>query len=232
MVYPIASTGGRPRVAATRSVLRVLVSGDGSGVVADQPLGRTDLAGLAQLPEQDREAPEHRMDDVARLIGIFQARSDASVASKLDALMDVERLNDPRIVQFLLGVMTDRRQPVEVRVQALKRVRDRQFVDRSRESAAATLLEVVRDSCAPPLRLHAALALAEFTDVAGVPAGLGAIARDPSAPLDIRYTTFTSLERTGPTPECVALLRQLLADDALGASARSLLLSWRIGQTP
>jgi hypothetical protein len=172
------------------------------------------------------------MDNVARLIGKFTARSDASVASKLDALMDIEGLRDPRVVQFLLGVMTDHREQVEVRVQALKRVRDRDPVDGPPEPAAAALMQVVHDSCQPLLRLHAALALAEFTDVIGVPAGLGAVARDPAVPLDIRYSAFTSLQRIGPTLECVAFLRQLLADDALGASARSLLLSWRIVELP
>jgi hypothetical protein len=170
------------------------------------------------------------MDNVERLIGTFVARSDAPVACKLDALMDIERQRDPRVVQFLLGVMTDHREPVEVRVQALKRVRDRDPVDGPPEPAATTLLQVVHDSGPPPLRLHAALALGGFIDVAGVPAGLGAVALDPTVPIDIRYSAFTSLERTGPTPECVAYLRQLLADDALGASARSLLFSWRIGE--
>jgi hypothetical protein len=172
------------------------------------------------------------MDDVARLIGAFRAHSDASVASKLDTIMEVERLRDPRVPRFLLEVMTDQQEPVEVRVHALKRLRNRDLVDRPREPAAAALLHVVHDSSPPPLRLHAALALAEFTDVAGVPAGLGAVARDPTVPLDIRYSAFTSLECTGPTPECIALLRQLLADDVLGASAGSLLLSWRIGEPP
>jgi hypothetical protein len=170
------------------------------------------------------------MDNVERLIGTFVARSDAPVACKLDALMDIEHLRGPRVVQFLLGVMTDQREPLEVRVLALKRVRDRDPVDGPPEPAATALLQVVHDACPPPLRLHAALALAGFIDVAGVPAGLGVVAQDTALPLDVRYSAFTSLQRLGPTPECVALLRRLLEDDALGASARSLLFSWRIGE--
>jgi hypothetical protein len=76
------------------------------------------------------------------------------------------------------------------------------------------------------------LALAEFTDVAGIPVGLGAVAQNPDIPLDIRYSAFTSLQRVGPTQECIALLRQLLVDDALGAAARTLLESWRIRELP
>jgi hypothetical protein len=172
------------------------------------------------------------MDDLARLIKTFWTQSDASVTSKLDALLGTASLRDPRVGQFLLSVMTDRREPLEVRVQALKLVRDRDLVNGPRDQAAAALLQVVDDSCPPALRLHAALALGEFTDVAHVPAGLGAVARDPAVPLDIRYSAFTSLQRCGPTQECVALLRQLLPDDALGASARTLLVSWRIGELP
>ncbi|HEY2592620.1 MAG TPA: hypothetical protein VGK33_01830 [Chloroflexota bacterium] len=148
------------------------------------------------------------------MIGTFKARSDASVACKLDALMDIERVRDPRVMQFLIGVMADQREPVEVRVQALKRVRDGAPADGPREPAAAALLQVIHDSSASSLRFHAALALAEFTDVAGVRDGLGAVARDPAVPLDIRYSAFTSLQRGGPSPECVVLLRQLLADEA------------------
>jgi hypothetical protein len=45
------------------------------------------------------------MDDVERLIEAFRARSTWSVLSKLDALLDLEQLDDPRIVPFLLHVL-------------------------------------------------------------------------------------------------------------------------------
>ena len=168
------------------------------------------------------------MDNVQRLIQSFRARPDASVMCKLDALMDIERLRDARVVSFLVDVLRDDQEPVQVRAHVLKRLRDESLTNGLREYAANTMLGLLLDGCLPRLRLRAALALAEFTDVDGVPAGLGAVMRDTEVPLDIRYAAFTALEQAGPTPECVALLRQLLLDDALGPSARRLLLSWQV----
>jgi hypothetical protein len=76
--------------------------------------------------------------------------------------------------------------------------------------------------------VHGAVALAEFADVDGVPAGLAAVTLNPELPLDLRYSAFTSLQRAGPDSACVAFVRQLLADEELGAAARSLLSAWRI----
>jgi HEAT repeat protein len=174
------------------------------------------------------------MDRVELLIETFRAPCDSSVTSKLNALMDLERLGDPRVIPFLLDLLTDEQEPEEVRLHALKRVRDGSFMNINdlREPVASAILRVVRDQSHPRLRLHAALALAEFTDVEGVPRALGTMALDRNAPLDVRYSAFTSLERAGPTPECAACLRQLLADDALGVSARTLLSLWGVGELP
>ena len=158
---------------------------------------------------------------------------DLSIAVKLDALIDVERLSDPPVVPFLLDVLTETREPAEVRLHALKRVRDGRLINLNgfRESVARAMLRVLQDQRHAQLRLHAALALAEFTEVDGVPTALGATALDHDVPLDLRYSAFASLERASPVPECVALVRELLSDDALGVSASSLLSLWRLGNS-
>jgi hypothetical protein len=168
------------------------------------------------------------MDEMERLIETFKARADGSVVSKLDALMDIEQQDDPRGMWLLLEVLTNELESVEVRVHALKRLRRGGLVHGLREPTASALLRVLQQQSYPLLRLHAALALAEFTDVDAVPAGLGGVALDRDVPLDVRYSAFTSLQRTGPRRQCVELLRDLLQDEALGAAARSLLVSWRI----
>jgi hypothetical protein len=76
--------------------------------------------------------------------------------------------------------------------------------------------------------MQAALALAVFTDIDGVATALGGIALDSDEPIDLRYSAFTSLQRAEPTPECIALFRQLWTDEPLGPSARSVLSSWRV----
>lgn len=157
-------------------------------------------------------------------------RAKPAVAARLDVLIDIERQRDPRVVPFLVDVLTDAREPLEVRQHTLKRLRDAHLSDELRERVAMAILRVFEDRTAGQLQLRSALALGQFTDVDGVPNALGAAARNPDLPLDVRYSAFTSLERTGPTPECVALVTELLPDESLGACARSLLSSWHVGE--
>src|ERR1700680_3639550 len=168
------------------------------------------------------------MDDVERLIEAFRARSTRSVLSKLDALLDLEQLDDRRIVPFLLRVLADQREPTEVRIHVLKRLRNGRLSPENRSLVAAAILQVISDRSNPDLRLQASLALGEFTDIEGVPTRLGRLALDSKEPIDLRYSAFTSLQRAGSTPECVALVRELATDEMLGRSARSLLSLWRL----
>jgi signal transduction histidine kinase len=68
----------------------------------------------------------------------------------------------------------------------------------------------------------------ELTDVTSVVTALGSLALEPQELLDLRYSAFTSLERAGPTPECIDLLRQLSNDEIPGRSARSALVRWHL----
>jgi hypothetical protein len=169
------------------------------------------------------------MDDVEQLMqGIQHTWSDASPASKLDVLMDLERRRDRRVVPFLLHVLADPGQPSEVRVHVLKRLRNGPLAADDRSTVGHALSRLTSNGCNLDLRLQAVLALGEFTDVSGVLTALGSLALEPQESIDLRYTAFTSLERAGPTPECVNLLRQLSQDDVLGRSARSALVRWRL----
>jgi predicted neuraminidase len=168
------------------------------------------------------------MDEAEQLIEAFKARATSSVALKLDALLNLERLCDARIVRFLLQVMADRREPTEVRIHVLRRLRDGRLIPGCRLSVAEALRQIASDRSSPSLRLQAARSLAEFADIDGVVATLGGLALDPDELIDLRYSAFTSLQRAGPTAECVALVQQLSADETLGGCARSLLSLWRL----
>jgi predicted neuraminidase len=168
------------------------------------------------------------MDKAEWLIDAFTARSTSPLASKLDALIELERLGDTRVVAFWLHVLTDEREPVEVRIHVLRRLRDGRLIPGCRLPVAEAIRQVAADHSSPGLRLTAALALAEFADIACVVATLGGLALDPDELIDLRYSAFTSLQRAGPTAECVALVRQLATDETLGGCARSLLSLWRL----
>jgi len=169
------------------------------------------------------------MNDAERLIQAFSAGGAmTSPAAKLDILMDLERLRDKRVLPFLLQLLGDACEPVEVRVHVLKRLRNRPPTADERSAVAARLGELMSNGSSVDLRLEAALALGEFTDIPGVPTALGRLALEPQELLDLRYSAFTSLERAGPTLECVNLLRELSNDEILGRSALSALARWRL----
>ena len=168
------------------------------------------------------------MDEAERLIAAFRARPGRSVVARLDALMDLERLRDPKVVPFLLDVLADRREPPEVRMHVLWRVRMGHLTPPLREAVARVILQIISEGSAADLRERAALALADFTDIDRVVEVLGHLVLTSDEPINIRYSAFTSLQRAGPTAECVALLRQLATDGALGLSARGVLSSWGV----
>ncbi len=169
------------------------------------------------------------MDEVERLIWVFGARGAmASAAAKLDVLLDLERLRDRRVVFFLLQLLGDPSQPAEVRVHVLKRLRNGPLTPDDRVKVAGALRQLLSSGSSLDLRLQAALALGEFTEIAGVLPALGALAREPYESIDLRYAAFTTFERAGATTECVNLLRQLSNDDMLGCAVRSVLVRWRL----
>ena len=171
------------------------------------------------------------MDEFERRSEVFRAQATASLRAKLDALLDLERLRDPRVVLFLLEVLDDQREPAEVRVHVLKRLRNGEPDGDYRPAIADAILRVLAERAIPDLRLEAAFALAHFTDVDGVVSELGRRALDPGEPIDLRYSAFTSLQQAGPTPESVALIQQLSDDEALGRSAGTVLSMWERQRT-
>lgn len=169
-----------------------------------------------------------RLGEAARLIEAFRARPTPSVVAKRDMLLQLSQLDDPRIVPFLLAVIADPREPNQVRIDALKRLSDGPRLAPYRRPVAEAITRLLREGASLDLRLQATLTLAELTGVDGVLTTLGDLALDPAETIDVRYAAFTSLERGGPTPECVALLRQLTADETFGHAARSLLSRWKL----
>ncbi|HEV7665506.1 MAG TPA: HEAT repeat domain-containing protein [Chloroflexota bacterium] len=171
----------------------------------------------------------NEMDEVQRLIQAFGARRAMnSPAAKLDVLMDLERLGDPRLVPFLLQVLGDPSESADVRMHALKRLRSGPLTADERPTVARAFGELMLHGSSIELRLQAAVALGEFTDIEGVVRALGSLALEPQELLDLRYSAFTSLEPAGCTAECVVVLRQLSHDEMLGRSAQSALARWHV----
>jgi HEAT repeat protein len=170
------------------------------------------------------------MDELTRLVNLYRMRGPASAKSRLDVLMDLERVRDPRVVPFLLEVLGNPDETEEVRVHVVKQLRNGTgvLVPTDRPAVAQALADVLASQSREELRLQAALALGDFTHIEGVPSTLSSIALAGDESVDLRYAAFTALERAGPTPACIALLRRITRDDALGDAARSVLSAWHV----
>jgi hypothetical protein len=169
------------------------------------------------------------MDEIERLMAAFGARGKRDQATwKLDVLMDLAASDDCRVVAFLQTVLTDGEEPLEVRIDALMRLREAPLAPDQRVSVAESSRQVLRCHAHGDLRLLAALALGDVADVPGVLAALGALALNPEERLELRYNAFTSLQRAGPTAECLALLAALGDDETFGQSARGVLATWGV----
>lgn len=170
------------------------------------------------------------MDELERLARVYRVRPTPSVASKLDVLTKLQRVRDSRVVPFLLTVLGDSVEPDQVRAYVLKQLRteDGLLIPTDRKPAARAIERVLAGDSSLELRLEAALALGAFIEIDGVLEQLNRVclARDES--IDLRYAAFTSLERAGPTPQCVALLRWLANDETLGQAALTVLAAWRV----
>jgi hypothetical protein len=170
------------------------------------------------------------VDEVEYRVNAYRTRATASVRARLNALRSLERAGDPRVVPFLLEVLGDPHEAEEVRWYVLKQLRNRDGVvaPADRGPVGAAIGEVLADDGPAELRLQAAVALGEFTQIAGVLDRLGAICLAPEESIDLRYAAFTSLQWAGPTPECLALLRRISSDETLGSSTRRLLSAWHV----
>ena len=150
--------------------------------------------------------------------------------SRLDVLMDLERIRDPRVVPFLLGVLASPRESEDVRIHVVKQLRHGAgiVVPADRPAVARALGETLGDQGNEELRLQAALALGDFTEIDGVLSRLSALSLAHDESIDLRYAAFTALERAGPTPECIAFLRQIATNETLGDAAWSVLSAWHV----
>jgi len=170
------------------------------------------------------------MDELQRLVNLYGTRAASSAKSKLDVLIDLERIRDPRVVPFLLQILMDPCESEEVRIHVVKQLRSGSgvLVPADRPVVARAIGGILADPSRTNLRLQAALALGDFIQIDSVLWSLSAVclARDES--IDLRYAALDSIERAGPTPASVKVLHQIAQDETLGGAARSVLSAWHV----
>jgi hypothetical protein len=170
------------------------------------------------------------MTEFERLVRIYRMRATSAAGSRLDVLLDLERIRDPGVLPFLIEVLTNRRESLDVRMYVVKRLRSRDCLPTSadRLSIATALCNVLADDPNQNLRLQAALTLGDFHEADGVLARLFTVALAAAESGDLRYAAFDSIERAGPAPESITLMRQLASEETLGNAARRVLSAWNV----
>ena len=169
------------------------------------------------------------MDEVDTLLQAFGSRGKRNQSLwKLDVLLDLGRLVDRRVVQFLATVVTDVDEPPDVRSEALSCLRETAQCPSDRVLAAKSGLAALAAGSDSRLRLRAAIVLGDFVDVDDVLSALGSVTAAEAEPTELRYNAYTSLQRAGPTTVCIAILRLLSDDETFGQSAQSLRASWGV----
>jgi hypothetical protein len=170
------------------------------------------------------------MDELERLANLYRTRVSAPAKSKLDVLIDLERIRDRRVVPFLLNLLRDQHECEAVRIHVVRQLRSDVgiLVPPDRPAVTMALRDVLANASRENLRLQAALALGDFTEVQGVMVTLSATALAQDESIDLRYAAFTAIERAGRTPESSAALQQIARDEALGDAARSVLSAWGV----
>ena len=166
------------------------------------------------------------MDEVERLIRKLGTSGPVTATEKIALLGNLDRVRDPRVVPFILRLVLDETQPGALRLSAMRMLRNGRLASHERRDVANTFCELVSHVSDQELRIQAAVALGEFSDIPNVVTTLASIILGDE-PLDLRYAAFTSAQRSGPTSECLALLHRLSSDETLGPSARRVLSSWR-----
>jgi hypothetical protein len=136
-----------------------------------------------------------RPDDFEQLTGRFKARAAWPPASRIDVLLDLERLCDLRKIGFLLQVLADPAENDAVRIHALRWFRCGNCAPSERRRVAEAIRWIAANRVNPGVRVNAVLALAEFADLEDVQAALGSVVLDGDEPLDLRYCALRPWRR-------------------------------------
>jgi len=169
------------------------------------------------------------LDEVDHLIRAFWSRGNRNQSlGKLGVLLDLGRRDDPRVVRFLAALVADTDEPLDVRSEALSRLRETAQSPSDRVLAASAGLAALVPGADGQIRLRAAFVLGDFVDVDGVLSALGTLAAAEGEPTELRYNAYMSLQQAGPTTACVDILQSLSDDETFGPSARALMASWGV----
>lgn len=147
-------------------------------------------------------------------------------ARKIELLAQLARSLDARVFAFLVEVAAADDYDL-ARIEALRSLEFWATSDPQQGRLVVDMLEcVLRNGEDNLVRAYAVLALSGHMKVPGAVQIAGRHALDPEEDQDVRHNAFFALERGGPSPESIELLRRGVTDPALGAGCFRVLAAW------
>ncbi|MEW6127921.1 MAG: hypothetical protein AB1757_12855 [Acidobacteriota bacterium] len=170
------------------------------------------------------------MDEVGRLISEFKAAkldANGECDEKIDLILELEELEDPRIMPFFLEVIGNENEYDLARIEVLKilKLRDRRSPE-EHERIGKAILEVLAKSKDADVRNYAAMALAKYLDVEGANTEAGNLLLNSKTQIDLRHNLFFAFERFGETDDGREVMLKLLQDEEFRQSAARVLGDW------
>ncbi len=171
------------------------------------------------------------MADVEGLIRAYKSQKPTTTnrqeyAGKTSIIQELANQDDSRVLPFFLEVVSDDAGYDLARIDILQRFAFGDYSNQQREAIGQVIQRLLLDSSDGDIRDHAAIAIAEYMDIAGSINAVETTVSNPAESINLRHNALAALEQMGPTDRTMEVMRRLTHDDQLGQSAAHILNDW------
>jgi hypothetical protein len=175
------------------------------------------------------------MDEITRLIAWFSSEdtgnlddSDKSIKPGVIRLIE-DHAADPRVLDFLLRVASDRDEFDLARIEALKVLELREHRgDEEGHRVAPVLRKMLEGDPDDGVRQYAAMAAATCMSQDDLVDAIATTAFDEDEDINLRWNAFAAIKQLGPTPRGIDLLRAASESPTFRTSALRILREWGV----
>lgn len=148
------------------------------------------------------------VDGVEELIHAFGAeqpsgRSGRGYPGKLSVLEELEEIDDPRILPFLLTSVSNVGEYDLARMEILNMLAIREYSEQERQMAGQVVIRILKSDPDNDVRKYAAMAMSPFIDLPSALDVVGEILLNPDENRALRSNARAVVERRGPTKETI-----------------------------
>lgn len=177
------------------------------------------------------------VDQIGELIDVFKAERPSglsgqeypdklSVLDKLEELQDLDALDDPRVLPFLVASVANEKEFDLARMHILNMLAHWDYNEEERRMVGLVVLRLLEEDPDWNVRNYAAMAMLPFISMPGALNLVSRIVLDPNERRALRSNALAVIQRHGPTEETIAVARRLVHDPTYSKSAIRLLNTW------